>query len=59
MKVDMVVPSKSTKPHMPRGTFISKSPEKQKAKADNVQLDQSIKGSDAMMRLVVGYAGEE
>ena len=51
MKVEMVKPSKRTKPHMPRNTFISKSQAKKKAKADSVLLDLSIEENEAMMQV--------
>ena len=51
MNVDMVKPSKRTKPHMLRGTFIPKSHRTKKATADSVLLDQSIKENEAMMQL--------
>ena len=51
MKVDMVKPLKRRQPHMPRSTFISKSQARKKARADSMLVDQSIKESEAMMRV--------
>ena len=57
MKVDMVKPSKRTKPHTPRGTFISKSQKKEGKRGQRAvgPVDQGKLSDDA----IVGNAGEE